>query len=132
MKTLLPNIRIGTGIIKKLEENLDSFERVFLINDECIKQPGLTEFVVDHLRSKEQFGRILLMSTTASEGDNGTISIQRISKADEQVIMSLYRLYDFSDRFSVIDRSIHNGDLFNYIEKGLITFDEAVEAILGT
>lgn len=131
MKTILPDIRNKNGIIKKLEENLDSFERVFLINDECIEQLDLMKFIVNYLSGKEHFGRILLMSSTDSEINNRNISIQKISKEDEQMIMALYRLYDFSDRFSVIDRNIHNGDLFNYVEKGVLTFDEAVEAMLG-
>ena len=45
-------------------------------------------------------------------------------------LVSLYHTYEFSDRFKVIGRSRQHGGLFNYVDNGLLTEQEAFELIL--
>jgi len=116
--------------IRELENNLNKYDKVILINGLDNKNLDLTELIIDYLEMKKVVIKILLLSSTISENDKQTYTVQKISKEDEQIIVSLYRIYEFSDRFFLIDNGNHNGNLFNYVEKGLLTLEEAIEAMI--
>ncbi len=46
--------------------------------------------------------------------------------------MELYRMYEFSDRFIVLDESNEYGSIWNYVRKGLITAEEALDTLFKT
>lgn len=51
--------------------------------------------------------------------------------ADEcKDMISLYYTYEYSDKVKVVGRSRQYGGLFNLVEAGLITYNQAFEAIL--
>ena len=45
-------------------------------------------------------------------------------------ILDFYRLYDFSDKITIISESSQYGSLFNYVKNGILTPGEMAEAIL--
>lgn len=49
---------------------------------------------------------------------------------DANIICSLYSLYDFSDKVTVISDSTQFGGIQNFISTGLLTPSEAVKAVL--
>lgn len=51
--------------------------------------------------------------------------------ADKYIeLVTLYHTYEFSDRFRVIGKSVQHGELFNYVDSGLLTEEEVFELIL--
>ena len=46
-------------------------------------------------------------------------------------VLELYRMYEFSDRFIVLEESCQYGSIWNYVRKGLITAEEALACCVG-
>ena len=53
-----------------------------------------------------------------------------IETEDMENIMELYRTYDFSDKVTVITDNGIYGNLFNYMNTGVLTKREMIEALL--
>ena len=45
-------------------------------------------------------------------------------------ILNFYRMYDFSDKITVISDSDQFGSLINYVKTGILTKQEMVDALL--
>lgn len=58
------------------------------------------------------------------------ICVGRISPAKEKELLDIYHLYECSDRFQVISQSQEHGSMFRYLEQGLLSTEEMVEALL--
>lgn len=53
-----------------------------------------------------------------------------VSKEFIDKAISIYRMYDFSDKVFVISDSVQYGSLFNYVKTGILTKQEMVDALL--
>ncbi len=53
-----------------------------------------------------------------------------LARAEMEELLSLYRLYEFSDKVTVISETTQYGGLINYVKNGLFTPEEMVDAIL--
>lgn len=58
------------------------------------------------------------------------ICVGRISPTEEKELLDIYHLYECSDRFQVVSRSQEHGSLFCYLEQGLLSTEEMIEALL--
>ncbi len=56
--------------------------------------------------------------------------VKFVPKKTMSDIMSIYRMYDFSDKISVISEPDQYGSLFNYVKTGILTEKEMVDALL--
>lgn len=56
-------------------------------------------------------------------------SLRHITQKQVEEILEIYRLYEFSDRVSLVSKSPQHGGLFHYVENGLLTTEEMVDAI---
>lgn len=45
-------------------------------------------------------------------------------------LLEIYRLYDFSDKITVVSESNQYGTLLNYVKTGILTMEEMVDALL--
>ena len=45
-------------------------------------------------------------------------------------LVSLYLIYEFSDKIKILGKAGQYGNLFNYVENGILTEDEVFELIL--
>ncbi len=43
----------------------------------------------------------------------------------------MYYMYEFSECFMVLDGNNQFGSIFNYVAAGIITFEQAVGALIG-
>ena len=110
-------------IISNLEEVL-SAKKIILFD--CGKRDYLDLLV------KEINGRNLT-NVEVWHGLDGISDNEKIKKkSSNQIseILKLYRLYDFSDRLFVISETSQYGNLFNYVENGVLSPEELVEAWL--
>lgn len=49
----------------------------------------------------------------------------------DKAMIELYYLYEFSDRFIVLSESEQYGSVWNYVKGGLITFEDAMDALFS-
>ena len=56
--------------------------------------------------------------------------LRKVPSEQMNEVLNLYRLYDFSDKVTVITESEQYGSLFNYVKTGLLTVQEMVDALL--
>ena len=61
---------------------------------------------------------------------NERVTLKIITREQMDEIITIYRLYDFSDRVSVVSDSWQFGSLFNYVKMGIITGNELISAFL--
>lgn len=53
-----------------------------------------------------------------------------IPQKDMNEVLEMYRMYEFSDKVTVISDTSQYGSLFNYIKTGILTKEEMVDALL--
>ncbi len=102
-------------MIEKLQKDLHTYDLILLVSgdgtDSACGMPGR------------------LLKSRAFRSSPKKLLILPAEKYGE--LVSLYHTYEFSDRFRVIGRTHQFGGLFNYVDNGLLTEDEAFELILG-
>lgn len=111
-----------TNILMKVEQDLERFDRILLITNMCI-----TSFpaVMDAKK-------ILILSVSEVPLDNDLQIIYRqITAEQESELLKICHMYEFSDRFRVVSRDSRFGSIWNYVEAGILTEQEALEAIAG-
>ncbi len=47
---------------------------------------------------------------------------------DEDKLLDLYNMYEFSNKFVVLDGCSQYGNLWNYVDSGMLTLEEAVDS----
>lgn len=58
-------------------------------------------------------------------------NVQEISAKQEKELLDLYHMYEFSDKSLVLENGEQYGSMLNYVEGGLISFDEALKALIS-
>ena len=56
-------------------------------------------------------------------------SLRLITHGQMEEILEIYRMYEFSDKVTVVSRFRQHGSLFHYVENGILTPEEMVDAI---
>ncbi|MBE5837062.1 hypothetical protein [Butyrivibrio sp.] len=104
----------------KLERDLKKYKIVLLISSSF---PQCKE-VLCAFKENEDF-HIYCPFEMAVDCSNA----ENISAVMEKEMLDFYYMYEFSDRFWVVDNGQQYGSLLNYIKTGIMTFDEVVESI---
>lgn len=113
-------------IVTELRDCLEQYDRVFLFCN------NTKQFEILFVRScvfKNTQKKIWIYSCNevcCSE----PISRARISPEEERRMLEIYRTYEFSDRFYVIGFTDMYGSLFQYMDTGILTAEEIIEALL--
>ncbi|WP_022755892.1 hypothetical protein [Butyrivibrio fibrisolvens] len=108
-------------IIDKLMDTLSKNKKVILIASDFSK----TE---EALAILDVYKDIKVLSTdgSCSYHDNA----EQISCGEEQELLDLYYLYEFSDKFLVFENSSNYGSVFHYVDEGMISFEEAINSLI--
>ena len=61
---------------------------------------------------------------------NNNNKIKRLVQDDMNEIISIYHMYDFCDRITIVTDGLQYGNLYNYVRNGLLTKEEMVDALL--
>ena len=110
-----------TTILTEIEKDLERFDRILLITDMGI---GSFPAVADAKN-------ILLLSVGAVSMESNPQTVYRQITAEQQAeLLKTYHMYEFSDRFRVISRDSRFGSIWNYVDVGILTEQEALEAIV--
>lgn len=115
-------------LLEVLEKNLQEFDKVILITGDSSENGLLSKFT-DSEALKKTSKKILVMSD-GTIGKKGNYTYRRISMQELKWLKGLYGTYEFSDRFQILSDSGNYGNIFNYVENGLMTPEEAFHAVL--
>lgn len=107
---------------EKLEGTLKDNRRVILIASDFSK----TEEALAILDGYKDI-KILCSASGCTKYSN----VQEISAKQEKELLDLYHMYEFSDKFLVLEDSKQFGSMLNYVEGGLISFDEELKALIS-
>ena len=109
-----------SSILMEIEKDLERFDRILLITDMCVGS-----FPVG-MNAKN----ILILSVgTVSLGSAPQIAYRQITAEQQSELLKVYHMYEFSDRFRVVSRDSRFGSIWNYVDAGILTEREALEAI---
>lgn len=118
----------STELLAKLEEWLAVYDHVYLILG---REPERDIYISGILRAGERITkgqRILLLSEDTMMA-GGSFSYVQLTEEEQKQFLLLYHMYEFSDRFSVLAKESAYGGLYHLMETGLLSMEEAAEAL---
>ena len=103
-----------------IEKDLEQFDRILLVMD-----TGMGAFpAVADAKS------ILVLSAYPVPLESSLqITYRQITAEQQAELLKTYHMYEFSDRFRVVSRDSRFGSLWNYVDAGILTEQEALEAL---
>lgn len=118
-------------LIAKLESDMERYDRIVLVCGRDVLLSRTAELLCHLQEENPQEKRLLLLSpdVPCEAGENG-IPVQRISHAETQMLCRLYDMYEFSDRFHILSREEQYGGLLNFVDTGLLSAEEMLDALL--
>lgn len=116
-------------LLTALESNLNKYDRIILIINDSIGENNLFSEFINSEAIKKSTKKIMIMSSEdGKESEN--YAYYRLSEVEEEQLVKLYLMYEFSDRFQILSYDSNFGNIFNYVKTGIMTAEEAFEAIL--
>lgn len=117
-------------LLSKLEAWLASYDHVFLIPS---KNGTVGTAIRDLLRAgaDKTKGRSLLLLSAAPVTASADFTYRQLGRQEEEQLLQLYHMYEFSDHFSVIGETEAYGGLFHLVETGVLSMEEAAEALFA-
>lgn len=116
--------------VEDISRDLEKFDRILLLSGNKSEELLKTFFESDVLRERNR--KILILSTlNRLDTQNGTCEYHRISKEEQEILISLYNMYDFSDRFLLISDNPQYGSLLNYVKTGIMTMEEVFRVVFA-
>lgn len=111
-------------LICKMEELLSARKRVILL---ATYDKKILDYVEEILNNRLMENvEIWHCINDVEQGSR----LRRISAEEMKDVLEIYRIYDFSDKVIFISDSEQYGNLFNYVNNGILTTEEMVEALL--
>ena len=109
-----------TAILMEIEKDLERFDRILLITDMDV---ALFSAIMD-------MKNILILSANPVPLEsNSQITYRQITSEQQTELLKIYHMYEFSDRFRVVSRDSRFGGIWNYVDAGILTEQEALEAL---
>lgn len=117
---------VYSDILMELRHCLEKYDCVFLF---CNNTKLFEDFFAKSLLLNEIKRNIKIYSCNKVRYPE-RISHARIGLKEEKIILEIYQTYEFSDKFHVIDFNEMYGSLFQYMETGVLTVEETINALL--
>lgn len=100
-----------------------------------VRQVDSMDKIADKLnKSLESDHRVVYVSDDFAWKE---LALEKIKTMDNTEIvldleaLELYRMYEFSDRFIVLEENDKFGSIWNYVRNGMISAEEALECLFG-
>lgn len=116
----------NNGLMSRIQHSLDIYDRVLLIqeNEEFRK-------CLEGGRKTDNGNFLLLMPDTVEDDfEEFGFTQQFLTQEEMEEISHMYYMYEFSNRFRIVSRENNYGSVFDLVDSGLLTYEEAFEAIL--
>ena len=116
------------NIIADLEKYLDEYDLVILIDiDEAIL---VTNMLCSSKALEKTSKKVVIISTVTFSLDGGNHTFRYVTEEEMSVILEVYRSYEASDHLILVSDSGIYGEPWNYIDNGMLTFEEMFTALL--
>ncbi|MCX4351283.1 MAG: hypothetical protein OSJ60_06560 [Lachnospiraceae bacterium] len=115
--------------IKKWEKYLEEYSSIIIFDD---RNEDISKYKLAFLESKLEacVQRQILIMGLKDDVFASKKEYQVITEQEYNLILRLYRMYEFTDKLRVIAPSPQFGSMFNYLSTGIITQEEYFEALL--
>ena len=130
MKDLFLKQHDVRSIIPNIESDLCKFDKVILMNSSSELLHGSLGTLMRILCENYSSKKILILLRDVEDGVKRNISVRRITEDEEFLLLRLYRMYEFSDKFSAIGYNMHCGTIMNYVKRGKLSLEKAFEALM--
>lgn len=75
--------------------------------------------------------KILILSTKQVNAEEKLIVIKQIDKETAKRLYALYHTYEFADNFILLEQDSVFATIFNYVQTGILSLEEAWQVLLG-
>lgn len=117
-----------SGTIAALEQYLERQDMVILVDIDGVN------FLVDLLCHSKAISntskQLVVISTENYPVKPGNHIYLTVSEKEMRAFLDLYRLYESSDKLVLLTDSRNYGTLWNYVNNGIMSAEEVLEAIL--
>ncbi len=120
----------GAKLLRQLEEWLAVYDHIFLVPDKTVEEDISVSGILRAGAGKTGDRKFLLLSASLITESVG-FTYRQLMEEEQEQFLRLYYMYEFSDRFSVISRESAYGGLFHLVETGLLSMDEAAQALFA-
>ena len=122
--------RNGKIELLELQSIIEIYDKVILILfEENEAMDIMAKF--EHSNAMKQTEKNILILSTAEWNGTSNFTYKRIARRESSELRNLYYMYEFSDKFQVLSNPNNFGTLFNFCDTGLLSLEEALEAILA-
>lgn len=120
----------GAKLLRQLEEWLAVYDHIFLVPDKMVEEDISVSGILRAGAGKTGDRKFLLLSASLITESVG-FTYRQLMEEEQEQFLRLYHMYEFSDRFSVISWENAYGGLFHLVETGLLSMDEAAQALFA-
>lgn len=119
----------GMSEIKKWEKYLEEYSSIIIFDD---RNEDISKYKLVFLENKLEacVQKQILIMGLKDDVSASKKEYQVITEQEYNLILRLYRMYEFTDKLRVIALSPQFGSMFNYLSTGIITQEEYFEALL--
>lgn len=115
-------------------KKIEQLERLTFTKDIIFFFPHIKDvrFAEQSIPTGNTHNNILVILGNCSHSDCDIHFIKKISEKDTEKLIQLYYMYEFTDNFFLIAKDNTSvPDIFNYVKTGLLTYEEAWQALLS-
>ena len=109
-----------------LKSDFEKYDLICLIEDENF----LAGLIEQKVLNKKVLNKKVLLYVEEKVDINSSVDYRRLSEDEKQQLLDLYFTYEFSDKFCVIKNNPFCGNLQNYVELGVMSKEEAYQALI--
>ncbi len=115
--------------IEKLEKYLEEYSLIIIFDD---RNEEISRYKLAFFESKPEScnqKKVMVMGLKDDvTADKKGYKI--ITEQEYNIILRLYRMYEFTDRLRIVDFSFQYGSMLNYLSNDMISQEEYFEALL--
>ena len=118
--------RNNNSYISQLQHSLDLYDRIFLV----LEIGDFRKCLVYGRKTQNNNFLLLIPDVYEEDFEEFGFNQQFLTQGEVDELICLYSTYEFSHRFRIISKDETYGNVFQLVESGLLTYEEALEAIL--
>lgn len=113
-----------------LEEDLNVYDKIVVL---AVEKDIVKAFTASLVQAAKQIGNMkkIMLYTTCDMGKGDIrLDYRMLNLCEMEQLKELYFMYEFSDRLLMVSVETQFGSLLNYFNTGILTEEQAVEALL--
>lgn len=110
-----------------IEHIIQEYNRVYLVSEELSEKCKSCNFAHLNLGTRKN----MLISTKMLNNKGEQVVFELIDEEIARELFALYHTYEFADNFVLLEQSSTFATIFNYVQAGILTPEEAWQAFMG-